>query len=68
MNADYQDFKNKKDFLWVLAKHCILCFFILYLFLNISYAQESPPKVKVKLIPHILHLFDLREGMEKTDY
>ncbi len=67
MNADYQHFKNKKNFLRLPAKHYFLCFFIFCIFLNISYAQKSPPKAKVRLVPHVLHLFDLRNGMERTD-
>ncbi|CAD7773082.1 hypothetical protein DMNBHIDG_00699 [Candidatus Methanoperedenaceae archaeon GB37] len=65
MNADYQDFKNKKNFLRLSAKHYVLCFLIFCIFFNISYAQESPPKAKVKLVPYVLHLFDLREGYGK---
>jgi sugar lactone lactonase YvrE len=74
MNADYRDSKNKKNFLRVLVKICILflfTFYILpptpYLSLNISHCEESVSAPETRLAPHVLHLFDLREGIESND-
>jgi len=78
MNANYRNSKNKKNFLRLLVKICVLFSFTLQPsafslqpFLNISYAEEAEEESvsapKTKLAPNVLHLFDLREAIQSND-
>jgi len=67
MNAGFRDSKNR-IFLQALVKICLLFLLTIYPLFDISYAGESASAPKTKLTPHVLHLFDLREGMESNDH